>query len=241
MLPTELEPREGGALTFHMGAGRRVRGNGSRRSSRNRRIEYEEDWATLVGHPGADVTPLATEFLVEARSGGTCVVRVVTSAFGTGADWEHEFWGEMRPAGRRCSTTCASTSRTSLASTRSRCGLRPHAQARPPRRPGPFATRSGIEGVSGEAFEARGLGGVVERSLERHFLLRVEQPMPGMLSFFSFESGEGTLVQLLGYVFGDAASGEDAAGYVAREQEAWSEWLVAATVGVSADSSAAQR
>ena len=59
-------------------------------SSPARRIAYEEDWASLVGHPGADVTPLATEFLVEARSGGTCVVRVVTSAFGTGADWEDD-------------------------------------------------------------------------------------------------------------------------------------------------------
>ena len=61
----------------------------------NRRIAYDEDWATLLGHSGADVTPLATEFLVEARSGGTCVVRVVSSAYGTGADWEHEFWSEM--------------------------------------------------------------------------------------------------------------------------------------------------
>ena len=44
---------------------------------------------------GAPVTPLATEFLVEAQSGGTCVLRVVSSAFGTGADWEQEFFDEM--------------------------------------------------------------------------------------------------------------------------------------------------
>ena len=35
---------------------------------------YEEpDWAALAGHEGAPVTPLVTEFLVEAQSGGTCV------------------------------------------------------------------------------------------------------------------------------------------------------------------------
>jgi hypothetical protein len=41
------------------------------------------------------VTPIATEFLVEATSGGSCVVRIVTSAYGTGAEWENEFFAEM--------------------------------------------------------------------------------------------------------------------------------------------------
>ena len=41
------------------------------------------------------VTPIATEFLIEAASGGTCVVRIVTSAYGSGADWENEFFTEM--------------------------------------------------------------------------------------------------------------------------------------------------
>jgi uncharacterized protein YndB with AHSA1/START domain len=94
MLRTELDPREGGAVTFHMGPDGASEGTVTAFEP-TRRIAYEEDWATLAGHAGADVTPLATEFLVEARSGGTCVVRVVSSAYGTGADWEHEFWGEM--------------------------------------------------------------------------------------------------------------------------------------------------
>ena len=45
--------------------------------------------------PRCRSSPLTTEFLVEARSGGTCVVRVTASAFGTGADWEDEFIDEM--------------------------------------------------------------------------------------------------------------------------------------------------
>src|SRR6185312_14996278 len=94
MLQTDLEPREGGALTFHMGPDGVSEGTVTAFEP-TRRIAYEEDWATLVGHPGADVTPLATEFVVEARSGGTCVVRVVSSAYGTGAEWENEFWAEM--------------------------------------------------------------------------------------------------------------------------------------------------
>ena len=73
MLRTELDPREGGAVKFHMGPDGASEGTVTAFEP-TRRIAYEEDWATLVGHAGADVTPLVTEFLVEARSGGTCVV-----------------------------------------------------------------------------------------------------------------------------------------------------------------------
>jgi len=43
----------------------------------------------------ASVTPIATEFLVESASGGSCVIRVVTSSYGSGADWENEFFAQM--------------------------------------------------------------------------------------------------------------------------------------------------
>lgn len=41
------------------------------------------------------LSPIATEFLIEAASGGSCVIRVVTSAYGPGADWEREFFSDM--------------------------------------------------------------------------------------------------------------------------------------------------
>lgn len=37
--------------------------------------------------------PLAYEWLVEARDGGTCVVRLVNSGFGTGEEWDGDFDG----------------------------------------------------------------------------------------------------------------------------------------------------
>ena len=43
------------------------------------------------------LSPLTSEFLVEAQSGGTCVVRVTSSGFGTGAARESEFWDDMGP------------------------------------------------------------------------------------------------------------------------------------------------
>ena len=43
----------------------------------------------------SSVSPIATEFLIESTSGGSCVIRVVSSAYGAGAEWENEFFAEM--------------------------------------------------------------------------------------------------------------------------------------------------
>ena len=60
------------------------------------------EWFNTIGVPLSEVyrdlpsvTPIATEFLIESASGGSCVIRVVTSAYGSGADWENEFFAEM--------------------------------------------------------------------------------------------------------------------------------------------------
>jgi uncharacterized protein YndB with AHSA1/START domain len=50
-----------------------------------RRFAYTDDFQPT---PDAESSLVATEFLVEARSGGTCVVRLVQSGFGTGDAWE---------------------------------------------------------------------------------------------------------------------------------------------------------
>ena len=85
---TDVEERVGGSMLAHMGEmDMPARIN---EWDPPRRLVYEEhDWAApLAGVDGAEVTPLVSEFVVESRAGGTCVVRVVSSAFGTGADWE---------------------------------------------------------------------------------------------------------------------------------------------------------
>lgn len=93
-LTTDLEEREGGEVRFHMGE---TSSDGSITAwEPPHRLVYEEPaWAELAGRDPASVTPLVSEFVVEAESGGTCVVRVVSSAFGTGADWEQEFFAGM--------------------------------------------------------------------------------------------------------------------------------------------------
>lgn len=115
MVPTRLDPRIGGEVSFDLGG---VRSTGVVTDyTPNHRFAYEEPWPIAAGEPIPEgmtewfdaigvprsevdrdlssVTPIATEFLIESASGGSCVIRVVSSAYGRGADWENEFFAEM--------------------------------------------------------------------------------------------------------------------------------------------------
>lgn len=97
MVPTRLAPQIGGAVSFDVGFWSHGIVTDYTPTSR---FAYAEPWPCQPGMPTADhdlssLTPIATEFLIESASGGSCVVRVVTSAYGSGADWENEFYAEM--------------------------------------------------------------------------------------------------------------------------------------------------
>jgi uncharacterized protein YndB with AHSA1/START domain len=115
MVPTRLDPQVGGELWSDYGD---FTSTGVVTDyTPNHRFAYEEPWpitadapipagmvewfASLgvslsdVRHDLASITAIATEFLIESASGGSCVIRVVSSSFGTGSDWENEFFTEM--------------------------------------------------------------------------------------------------------------------------------------------------
>jgi uncharacterized protein YndB with AHSA1/START domain len=116
MVPTRLDPHVGGEVSFDHGG---FRSTGVVTDyTPNQRFAYEEpwplgdrvesvpagmvEWFNSIGVPLSQVfddlpsiTPLATEFLIESQSGGSCVIRVVSSSYGSGADWENEFFAEM--------------------------------------------------------------------------------------------------------------------------------------------------
>lgn len=116
MAPTRLDPRVGGEVSFDFGD---LTSTGIVTDyTPPTRFAYEEPWPVAERPEDVDpdmarwfesigvplsrvsedlrrVSPVATEFLVESASGGSCVIRVVTSAYGSGADWEDEFFAEM--------------------------------------------------------------------------------------------------------------------------------------------------
>jgi uncharacterized protein YndB with AHSA1/START domain len=82
-VPTDVEERDGGAVAFHLGAGMDSHGHVTVWQPPRRFAIEEREWA-----PGSP--PLATEFTIEARAGGTCVVRLVHSLFASGEDWDDQ-------------------------------------------------------------------------------------------------------------------------------------------------------
>ena len=82
-VPTEVEERAGGSVAFRMGPGMDSSGRVTAWEAPVRFAYEEPDWS-----PGAP--PLGTEFIVETRSGGTCVVRVVHSLFTTSDEWDDQ-------------------------------------------------------------------------------------------------------------------------------------------------------
>jgi uncharacterized protein YndB with AHSA1/START domain len=230
-LPTQMEERQGGALHFSMGPDM---GSDGRVTGWDppRRLVYEEDWATLMGKDPDALSSLTSEFVVEAQSGGTCIVRVTSSGFGTGADWESEFWDDMGTnwlpyfdnlraylahfAGQQATTMEVSTSHPGDAdglwkTMRDALGL----------------------GEEGSTVHVRDATGTVECIRERHTLVRVVAPVPGMLTAFTYSEGEDrATVGIRGYWFSP-----DAADYVRREEPAWQTWLD----GLTSASSTSQR
>ena len=69
--------------------------------------------------------------------------------------------------------------------------------------------------------EVRGATGTVERVGPRQALIRLTAPVPGMLSIFVFDYGDGRATAgVRAYLFS-----ADAAEYVRREEPAWRAWL----------------
>jgi uncharacterized protein YndB with AHSA1/START domain len=224
-LPTDSEERLGGRLVTHMGPGDDMPADITGWEPPHR-FAYEEDISALVRAEGDAITPLATEFLVEARSGGTCVVRVVSSAFGTGADWEREFFDQMATgwvpffeqlrlyvqhfAGQRATTFDVSrvipgTSEEVQAAVRGR--LDAHA--------------SGDQVVLGE------VRGIVERPAPV-LLVRLDAPVPGMLRIATGGPPSDERTEVRGYLF--PADGTDTPGLVEEQRGVWERFLAGLTV-----------
>jgi uncharacterized protein YndB with AHSA1/START domain len=84
-VPHQVEEREGGAATASFGPGPEMQISG--------RVAAWEPPHRIVFDKGDGAGGLAFEWLIEARNGGTCVVRLVNTGFGSEEPWDAQYDG----------------------------------------------------------------------------------------------------------------------------------------------------
>jgi uncharacterized protein YndB with AHSA1/START domain len=221
-VPSRVEERVGGAVAFELGGGMESSGVVTGWEP-PRRFAYEEpDWS-----PGAP--PLATEFLVESRSGDACVVRIVHSLFTSSDEWDDQvegfeagwtsFFDILRIylahfVGQPCSPLrLMGTASGSEAEAWD--GL---------------AAALGLAGaVPGErrntaASGAPALSGIVERDGKgkspHEILLRLDEPAPGVALIGAYAWGGQAHAAISLFLYGDRAPAA-----MTRDEPLWQAWM----------------
>ena len=217
-VPTEIEERDGVpvSVTSHFGPGMDAVAKVTAWDP-PRRFAAEGEWG-----PGAP--PVATEWIVEARSGGTCLVRVVHSLFASGDDWDDQLAGTESgwPGFFRILRLYLSHFR----------GLRGSVFQLMSMVPGPapeaWDALTGALGLTGAAAGERRsapagvppLAGTVESGEGRQLLLRLDEPAPGIAHLIAHEMGGQVMLAIHFYLYGDGAP-----DVIARDEPLWRAWM----------------
>jgi uncharacterized protein YndB with AHSA1/START domain len=219
--PAEFEEHDGkpAALTTNFGPGMESRSVVTAWDAPRTFVSEADGW-----FPGSP--PIATEWSVETRAGGVCVVRVVQSLFASTDDWDDQLLGTE--AGIPGSLRIL---RIYLAHFRSQRSAFMQAMAPVAGTPADaWATLAAALGFTGTG-EGQGwavpagvpaLGGVVEHISQKPpgALLRLDQPGPGIAALFTMDLGESVMAAFSCYLYGDQA-----AAHVARELPLWEAWI----------------
>ncbi len=179
-----------------------------------------------MGAPGSPT--VATEWIVEARAGGKCVVRVVHSLFASTDDWDNQLDGLEqgwptyfrilrmyleRFKGMPCSAmqfVGFSTEPESKAWERAggALGLLKVSEGQKWNAPDGFPRTAGVVDSLGRETHANTV------------LLRLDMPAPGSAYVGAFSCGGMVMVCLSAYLYGDTAKAA-----VDRDEPAWQKWM----------------
>ena len=218
-VPTTVEEHEGGATTSRFGEGAEMLIPG--------RVVAWEPPHRVVFDGGEASGGLAFEWLVEARDGGSCIVRLVNSGFVDGAPWDDQYDGMAEgwllfllnlQLHRRHFPGRRAASMLPMAMWR---GPRPDAWRR-------LSEALGIpDGVAaGDRVAAAGtappFAGEVLVAHPHRLALLLDEPAPGT-AFVAVEGeGDQVGVSIWSYLYGD-----DRDALVARDEPRWNAWLAA--------------
>ncbi len=231
-VPHTVEERSGGAAMASFGPEPEMQIPG--------RVAVWEPPHRIVFDGGEGADGLAFEWTVEARSGGTCVVRLVNSGFGSGESWDEQFDGMSEGwllflhnlqlhleyfAGQTATASLPMATWTGPADTawaRLLTELGLHGEPELGTRVEMTADAPGSDTT---AVTLRLGGTVVDRGAHRLALL-VDTPEPGTGIVAVEGRVEQLTVSIWTYLYGEAG-----AAAVARDGPAWTAWLAARSEG----------
>jgi uncharacterized protein YndB with AHSA1/START domain len=219
-VPAEFEERDGKpvAVKLNFGPGMESRSVVTAWDPPRKFAAQGEGWG---GSP-----PIADEWSVEARAGGTCVVRVVHSLFASTDDWDNQLegtesgWPAIFRILRMYLTHFRGQRSAIMQWMAPAAGTEAEAWET-------LTAALGLKGVIvGQRWAAPAgvpaLGGVVEHVTQSpcNALLRLDKPGPGAASLGAVNCGGPIMVTLSFFLYGDQA-----AGNVARETPLWEAWI----------------
>ena len=212
----EIEEREGGSVVHYM-AGGETKGVVTGWQPPHRFACEAPNYM-----PGAP--PLATEIFVEARSGGTCVVRLVTSLFTDAADWDGQL--ESLEGGWPAFLAVLRVYAAGFAGQRAAMAELMGMAEGPMDRA--FTGLKEALGVSGAAAGTRveasagspPFAGVVERSDAHAVVVRMESPIPGAAVLGAADCGGPVMAWMNFYAYGSNAERD-----VESAAAPWRAWM----------------
>ena len=221
-VPSEVEQREGGTAVSHFGPG-----NSMDSVATITAWDPPRRFAANTDELGPDASPVATEWIVEARSGGTCVVRVVHSWFASSDDWDNQFEGHEQgwAAFFRILRLYLTHFRGQPSAAFQLMGFAPEPVSQAwDALTGPLGLSGASEGQPVKSPDGSPrLSGLVERAGPPEYpemLLRLDEPAPGIAHFFAMPMGGQVCVPIRIYLYGDKAP-----AVVANEESSWQAWM----------------
>lgn len=216
-VPHTIEEREGGAMTASFGPGPEMEVTG-------RVAAWEPPHRLLLD--GGEGAGLAFEWLIEARDGGSCVVRLVNTGFGEDESWDEQFdgmsegWKMFLINLRLHLEHFAGEHATAMLPTAMWNGPKSETWATLMTELGLTAAPTPGDRVITTAADAPTLEGVVADAAASRVALILDRPAPGT-AFIAVE-GDGDHVEVSIWVY---LYGPDATSVVARDEPLWRDWL----------------
>ena len=220
-VPTKLEEREGGAIVMDFGPGMESEAVITAWDP-PRRFVGENKGGMGPGSPA-----MATEWTVEAKSGGTCRVRVVHSWFASTDDWDDQFESVEKgwPAFFRILKIYLAHFRGQPSEVISLMAMSSESKSTVwDRVLGSLGFARLTEGLRVEtAHGAPRLAGLVEHVVDKEheeLFVRLEEPTSGVAHLLPIMMGNQVCMYLCLYLYGAQAR-----AVAAREAPVWQEWI----------------